>query len=377
MTTIDDYAASFGEEPGYLDFAHVGPLATSVVEESQAQLELLRRSRFGSLASLDRQDERVREAVGAVTGFPPDQIAFQPNTGTGLMHVMFGLTGGGLFSAAEFPSITYAAARSAEALGVLVPIHLDTAGGPITPGIVREQLTQGTVAVAVSLVDYRTGYLTDIEGIRQVIGDRLLIVDAIQGFGVVDAPYRVADVVASGGQKWARAGWGTGFLALSERAAERLTPVFSGFNSADGDPLDTVHTSNVLPPVRGAGAFTVSPPSPIAQARFATALEGIAEVGIAAINARVAEKVSRVIELADEYAVPVSSSRAENERAGIVVLEPAVDQLTVLSASLFNHGVSVTTRAKTVRVSPHVSTDDESFDMLRASFTSYASAITV
>jgi selenocysteine lyase/cysteine desulfurase len=378
MTTIDAYAASFGEEPGYLDFARIGPLATSVVEETQGQLELLRRARFGSLASLDRQDERVRHAVGAVTGFPADQIAFQPNTGTGLMHVMFGLTGGVLYSPAEFPSITYAAARSAEALGVLGPIHLDTAGGPVTPGIVREQLTQNTVAVAVSLVDYRTGYLTDIEGIRQVIGDRLLIVDAIQGFGVVDAPYEVADVVASGGQKWVRAGWGTGFLAVSDRAAERLTPVFSGFNAADGDSFEpALSPEGVLPPVRGAGAFTVSPPSPIAQARFAAALEEIADVGVAAISARVAEKVSRVIELADEYAVPVSSSRAENERAGIIVLEPAVDQLTVLSASLFNHGVSVTTRRQTVRLSPHVSTDDETFDMLRASFTSYASAITV
>ncbi|MET4780879.1 aminotransferase class V-fold PLP-dependent enzyme [Glaciihabitans sp. UYNi722] len=372
MTTIDAYAASFGEEPGFLDFAHIGPLAPSVIEESNGQLELLRRARFGSLNSLDQQDERMRDAVGAVTGFRSDQVVFQPNTSSGLMHAMFGLTGGVLFSPSEFPSITYAAARAAAALGVLAPIHLDTAGGPITPGIVRDQLTPSTVAVAVSLVDYRTGYLTDIEGVRQVIGDRLLIVDAMQGFGVVDAPYQVADVVASGGQKWVRAGWGTGFLALSDRAAERLTPVFSGYGAADGDALE-----GMLLPTHGAGAFAISPPSAVAQARFAAALEGIADVGVAAIGARVTEKVSRLIELADEFAVPVSSSRAENERAGIVVLAPAADQLTVLTASLFNHGVSVTTRGGAVRVSPHVSTDDETFDMLRASFTSYASAITV
>jgi hypothetical protein len=71
------------------------------------------------------------------------------------------------------------------------------------------------------------------------------------------------------------------------------------------------------------------------------------------------------------------SSRAENDRAGIVVLRPAADQLTVLSASLFNHGVTATVRQNTVRLSPHVSTDDETFDMLRASFTSFGSAITV
>ena len=92
-----------------------------------------------------------------------------------------------------------------------------------------------------SLVDSRTGYLCDIEGIRQVIGDRLLIVDAIQGFGVVDAPWEVADVVLSGGQKWCRAGWGTGFMALSARPLERLTPVFSGFTGTEeGEPWDEV-----------------------------------------------------------------------------------------------------------------------------------------
>ena len=105
-----------------------------------------------------------------------------------------------------------------------------------------------------------------------MIGDRLLIVDAIQGFGVVDAPFQVADVIVSGGQKWVRAGWGTGFLALSDRALERLTPVFSGFAGTDVDlPLDAV-----LPPAQDARAYAISNPSPIAEARLAGALEQIA-----------------------------------------------------------------------------------------------------
>jgi len=374
MRTIDDFAAGFTEEPGYLNFASVGPLGRAAIEEEQAQVELLRRARFGSLASLDDQDPRVREAVGRLIGFPSDRVVFQPNTGSGLMHAMFGITGGVLLSAAEFPALPFSVVRAADSLSVLAPHWLDTAGGPVTPGVIRDQLSPSMVAVAVSLVDFRTGYLADIEGIRQVVGDRLLIVDATQGFGVVDAPFELADVIASGGQTWARAGWGTGFLALSDRALERLTPVFSGFSAADAPdlPLD-----EVLPPARGAAAYSISNPSPIDQARFAAALEEIDGVGVPAISARLAEKVSRVIDLADEYAVPVASSRAENERAGIVVLEPAADQLTMLTASLFNHGVTATVRVGTVRLSPHVSTDEETFDMLRGAFLSYASAITV
>ena len=374
MISLDDYAASFGEEPGYLNFAAQGPPGRAVKDEQYALTGLFGRARFGSLDGLFDQDERVRKAVAAVTGFAPTQIGFQPNTSSGLMHAMFGLTGGVALSVAEFPSMSFAAVRAAEALGAITPVWMETDHGRVTPGNLRAQLTPEVTAVAVSLVDFRTGYVADLEGIRQVIGDRLLIVDAMQGFGVVDAPYEVADVVAAGGQKWIRAGWGTGFLALSDRAAQTVVPVFSGFSATESGelPLDGVE-----PPRAGVGAFSLTHPDPIAQARFAVALEEIAEVGVTEINARIRDNVSRIIDLADEYAIPVVSPREVNERAGIVVIEPPADQLTVMTASLFNHGVTTTLREGRIRLSPHVSTDEETFDMLRASFVSFASAINI
>jgi hypothetical protein len=202
---------------------------------------------------------------------------------------------------------------------------------------VQAQLTSETRAVMVSLVDSRTGYLTDLAGIREVMGDRLLIVDAIQGFGVVEAPFEAADVVVAGGQKWMRAGWGTGFLALSERALDRLTPVFSGWVGTDdtGQNWDAI-----LDPARSARAFTVSNPDCVAEARFAVALEEVRAVGVSAISAVVSDRVDRVIDLADEFGVPVASSRAADERAGMVVLEPLPEERAVLVTSLSNHGVS-------------------------------------
>jgi selenocysteine lyase/cysteine desulfurase len=374
VITLEEHAASFGEEPGYLDFASVGPPGRAVKDEQYAQTGLVGRARFGTLESLFDQDARVRAAIAAVTGFTAEQISFQPNTSQGLMHAMFGLSGAVAVSPAEFPSLTFAAVRAAEALGTLTPVWLETDHGRVTPGNLRAQLTREVTAVGVSLVDFRTGYLADLEGIRQVIGDRLLIVDAVQGFSIVDAPYEVADVVVAGGQKWARAGWGTGFLAMSDRAAEVLNPVISGFTASEVDdlPLDEVPV-----PRAGVGAFQVSHADPIAQARLAAALEEIAEVGVPTINSGVADRVTHIIELADEYAIPVSSPRELAERAGIVVLEPPIDQLTILTASLFNHGVTTRTRQGRVRLSAHVSTDDETLDLLRASFVSFASAIHV
>jgi selenocysteine lyase/cysteine desulfurase len=292
----------------------------------------------------------------------------------GAMHSMFGLTGKVALAPSEFPSLTVAAVRAKESLHTVDIAWLDTDEGRVTPGNLRSQLTPDITAVAVSLVDFRTGYVVDLEGIRQVIGDRLLIVDAIQGFAVVDAPYLSADVIFSGGQKWVRSGWGTGFIALSDRAVERLHPIISGFSatSVEGMPLD-----EVPPPAQGVSAYSVSNPDPIAQARFASALEEMRDVGVGAIHDAIIERTGRIIDLADEFGIQVVSSRNLNERAGIVVIEPDADQLTVLVASMHNHGVTATQRGRTVRLSAHASTNEETFDMLRASFVSYASAITV
>jgi len=367
---LGDYRGRFEEEPGYLDYARVGPVGRTVLEEQVALSSVLSHARFGSIAGLLGQHDRLRDAVAAIGGFRPDQVVFQPNTSQGLMHTMFGITGGVALSPREFPSLTFAVDRAASALGVLAPIWLETDEGRVTPGNLRDQMTPSVVAVAVSLVDFRTGYLVDLDGIRQVIGDRLLIVDATQGFGVVDAPFEVADVVAAGGQKWPRAGLGTGFLAMSDRARDHLTPVWSGFAAAEDGAYD-----EVTPPLPGAAAYQVSHADPVAAGRFAAALEEIAAVGVPVLHSAVSENVSRIIDLADEYVLPVVSPRAESERAGIVVVEPLPEQLTVLAASLHNHGVSATIRDTRVRFSAHATTDEETFAMLRAALVSFATSV--
>src|SRR5690554_8227371 len=90
--TIDEFVLGFSEEPGYLDFARFGPLGNVVIEEQHAQTEALTRARFGSLNVAFDQETRVRTAVADLIGFPVDQVSFQPNTSTGLVHAMLGLS---------------------------------------------------------------------------------------------------------------------------------------------------------------------------------------------------------------------------------------------------------------------------------------------
>lgn len=371
MDALPDYLAGFGEEPGYLDFAAFGPLSSAVVAESSSLQEALRRGRWGAWQRLQTGAERLRAAAARVTGFRADQVVFQPSTTVGLTHAVWGVTGGLLLSPAEYPSLPIATARASDALQTVTAVRLDLTDGRVTPGDVRERLTATTAAVAVSAVDARTGAVADLDGIRQVIGDRLLIVDAVQALGAADLPWTAADVVACGGQKWLRAGYGCAFLAVSDRAADRLTPVLSGVGGAGADlPWD-----DVPEPADGAEGMQLGHADQVAAARLAVALEDLAAAGPAAVAARVADRAARVLALADEFGVPVVSPRSSVERAGIVVLQPQPDRLTALTAALFNHGVSVTIRDGRVRVSPHAGTTEETIGMLRTALTAYASAV--
>lgn len=371
MSSLDAFVAGFSEEPGYLNHPHLSPIGEHALAEERAMADVLSHARFGSFATLEDQDERVRTSVAALLRRRPDQVVFQPSTSQGLMHVMFGLTGGVAASLGEYPAVGYAMARAAESLGVLAPHTITPEHERVTPGVVRDQLASSVVAVVVSLVDYHTGHLVDLEGIRQVIGDRLLIVDAIHGAGIVDAPWEVADVIASGGQKWLRAGQGTGFLALSDRAREQLTPVWSGWLAHGGPEL--LH--EVVQPAADASAFRVGYADAFAQARLAGAVDAVMAAGVPSIRSVIVERTSRLIEIADEAGVEVVSPREDAERAGIVALEPHPEFVSALAAALHNHGVSVTVRAGRIRLGAHVSTGDDTLELFRASLAEFSTQI--
>ena len=368
MSTIDAYQESFDLEPGYLDWAAFGPLSPLVREEGVADLELLGTGRAAAIDQVHARAASAPELIARLIGGRADAVTLQPSATSGLMQAIFGITGGLLLSRHEFPSLTVAATRAAEALHVVEPVWMDPPAGYVTPEVVAEALTPGIRAVAVSLVDYRTGYRADLTALREVIGDRLLIVDATQGFGVVHADYAAADVVCGHGYKWLRAGRGTGFAWFSDRALEHLSPVFSGITGTDAyGPTETV-----LPVSHGANAFTVSRPDHIAAARLAAALTELHDVGVDAIERVVGERTQHILSLAERYGLSTVTPREAERRAGIVALTPASTDVAALAGTLANHGVTCTTRAGLVRLSAHAGTGADTMTMLGDALAAFA-----
>ncbi|HEX6342966.1 aminotransferase class V-fold PLP-dependent enzyme [Umezawaea sp.] len=344
------YLVQFHEPEGYLDFGRFGPPSHAVVDTSTRLLEASASAGPSTVDDLMRQELRAKAAAARLCRSDTDHVTLLPNTSTGLFQVALGVTGQVVVSAAEFPANTYPWQRAcrAEVRWMRPP------RGWVTPSAVRDALTPETTAVSVSAVDFRTGYRADLAALREVVGDRLLVVDGIQGFGVVDEPWEVADVLVVGGQKWLRAGWSTGFMVLSDRALERLVPTVSGWTGA----LDAgLFDDDVHPVAEGAAGWSITNLSPIAAGALGHALELVELGGVQAIGARIAERLDEVTEAVHAAGGEVVSAR--DRRAGILAFTVPEHPASVVGAALVDAGVTATVRPEHVRITPHASTTPE------------------
>ncbi|MEV8169739.1 aminotransferase class V-fold PLP-dependent enzyme [Microbacterium sp. NPDC077486] len=361
MSSFDDYIGTFDAEPGYLNWAAFGPVSPSVRAEVFADADLLGSGRPSSLALVGERIGQAQEVIAELLGADAAEVTLQPSSTHGLMHALYGVSGAVIASTAEFPSVSLTLERAATASGrAVTPRWITPEDGRVTPDAVSAVLDDEVVALAVSHVDFRTGYRADLAALRDVLGpDRLLIVDAVQSFGVIDADYSVADVVVGHGYKWLRAGRGTGFAWFSPQARERIAPVLSGIT---GTTASGLFVDDLPAPAPDAKAYTISVPDTLAAGRLSTGARDVRDAGVAAIEERVSAQVDAVIETADRHGIAVVSPRERTERAGIVALAP--EEPARLAAALANAGLVVTARGESIRVAPHAGTDVETLALL-------------
>ncbi|WP_335977793.1 aminotransferase class V-fold PLP-dependent enzyme [Streptomyces sp. CA2R106] len=366
---LPGYAEHFEEPEGYLDFARYGPPSRQVLAATSDALARSARADQHTVNDLMRAEQRAQQAAARLAGTDPAHTVLLPNASTGMFHAAFGLPGGAvLVPAGDFPANHYPWRRSA-GLGRAVPRWL--AAGPdgrVTPDAVRAALTGDVVALSVSAVDFRTGHRADLAALREVIGpDRLLVVDAIQGFGAADLPWQAADVVVAGGQKWLRASWSTGFATLSDRALERLEPTLTGWTGVRDAGLfdDEEH-----PPADGAQRWSVTNLSPVAAAGLEAALTLVEAVGVPAIEAHIRTRAGELIDAVRGAGGLLLSPDAPAERAGIVSFRMPGTPAADVAAALHAHGVTPTTRTDSLRLSAHASTTPAAISRVRAALAS-------
>jgi len=364
---VTRYASEFEESAGYMNFAAIGPPSRRV-NTAIAEIVAAVSDPPGDVSPLViGRYEASLATMGRFVGVAPERVTVVPSTSTGIFHVAYGLLDAGgnvVIPRHEFPANVYPWLR-AEAAGGPEVRRVDIPDGRVTAEALRDAVDDETVAVSVSLVDYATGFRVDLEAIRSIAPEALLVVDAIQALGALRVALGSADVLVAGGQKWMRAGWAAGLMAVSGRALERLVPSLSGWWGVE-DAFDFVtpapHSAR-----SDADRFQEGSPNVFGAVALAAAIEVVEAAGVDAVHTAVLDRSRSVAELAIEVGAELRAPwRVEEERSGIVTFRMPDEEAGETVARLAQAGIVVSERAGWVRVSPHASTPHEAIELLAA-----------
>ncbi len=219
----------------YLDAAAAGPPPRPVRAAVDAFYRTLEDGGDGDWDQWLDQREGVRTKVARLVGAEAEEIAFVPNTSTGINLIvdLLGEDGPVLSDELEFPTVT------------LPWIHRGTKVHfiPAVEGVLRlesfaPQQAPRAFTIAISHVQFSNGCRQDLDSFGALKGDRRLVVCGSQSVGAfpVDVRRSAIDALATTGHKWLCAGYGTGFVYVSREILAVRPPRAIGWMSVE-DPF--------------------------------------------------------------------------------------------------------------------------------------------
>lgn len=303
----------------------------------------------------------------------PEEIAFVPNTSSGLALVAGGLDWREgdevVTSNVEFPANRYPW-QDLHRRGVKLVEVAQQDDGRIDTDDVVDVITDRTRLIALSHVQYASGYRSDLRAIGEQVhrAGGYLCVDAIQSLGVVEVDVTAMgiDFLSADGHKWLLAPEGAGIFYCRGDLAEMLHPPVVGWRNMV-DAQDYGHYRFAFQPdARRFEPGSYNVPGLLA---LGASLELFTEVGMATVWQRIEALTQRLCDgLADRGYRVCSPRRQPSERSGIVVFEPGRRDLNVpqVAAALRDKGIIVAVRAGRLRASPHFYNHEGQIDRLLA-----------
>jgi selenocysteine lyase/cysteine desulfurase len=302
----------------------------------------------------------VRRQAAALLGAAAEEMAFVPNTSTGLATVAEGLDWrpgeAVLVAVPDFPANVYPW-QHLERRGVVVRCVERRPDGRFGPAEVAKALVPGSRLLAISSVDYVTGFAADLPALGEFCREQglLFCVDAIQSLGVLPLDVKVCGIhlLAAGGHKWLLGPMGSGLLYVDRRVADRFAPPLVGWKSVVDEENFELHFELK----RDAGKFepgTLNMPGIFG---LGAALELLQSVGVEPIRQRVLALNERFAAGLGERGLEVVSPRGETERSGILSFRPPGDCRRCWRF-LAERRVAVSPRGGLLRLAPHFWTDE-------------------
>lgn len=353
----------------YLNHAAVSPPPVKTIEAVAAQMRDVAEQGSLNYRKWVAVKERARRMAAEMLGARPEQVAFTRNTSDGLSTIANGLswrTGENVVTfRREFPSNVYPWLRLREAFGVEVRF-CEERGGRVDVDEMLSLIDEHTRVIAVSQVQYGSGYRADLERLGRAARarDALLVVDVIQAMGAlpVNVEAELIDAAAGAGHKWLLTPEGVGLLYLSDRARERIQPTLVGWTSV---PQPEERDNFEQGWARGTLAWeTGTAPTALIHGLEAS-LSLLLETGVERIAAHLVELTDYLCERLEGRGYEVVSSRLPAEKSQIVCLRPRGEWTALaLYSHLKKQNIVTAPRGDRLRIAPHLYNTIEEIEVL-------------
>jgi len=354
----------------YLNHAGVSPFSTRVA--AGLARHVMEQTNYGGTVE-PRWAKRVEEArkqAARLVNADPREIAFVDNTTQGLNYFARGIDwrrgDNVVLPRIEFPANVYPW-LSLEEKGVRIKWVRDRAGRVLVEDIERA-INARTRAVAISFVEFSSGYRNDLARIGRVCSKRgvYFVVDGIQGLGAltIDVKKCSIDGLSAGGHKWLLAPQGTGIFYCSRRVMDELAHPTPGWLSMVDWTNYYEFNYKLWPDSR---RYESAQKNLLGIAGLNEALKMINGLGIEAVERRILGITDHLCRLLEERGFKVYSPRGEGEKSGIVCFRPRKYSAERLCAMLLKRGFLTVPRQGNIRVSPHFyNTHEEMEQLVRA-----------
>ncbi len=359
----------------FFNHAGVSPLPADVAQAVHDYADQAGRAGyFGSTWMEDMDDFRTvsAELIGARS---PDEIAFVPNTATGV-SVSAGalnLQDGDrvLVTDAEYPSNRHFY-NLLQQRGVELDIVYQQDDGRIPTEDIISAVNERTRLVGISHVQWGSGFRSNLRPIADAVHavGGLLSVDAIQSAGAL--PVNVAeddvDILAAGGHKWLLGPTGSGILYIREELIDGLIPPVLGANSMDGG-LAAGNDELILSPTASRFEPGATPTATMLGLR--ASVRHLLNVGIDNVWAQLESVTSYLRVALEDAGCAVFSPWGDSERSGIVIFDPpeelaARESVDETWERLQDSGIITAVRFGRLRASPHFYTPESDIERLVA-----------
>ncbi|HTS78887.1 MAG TPA: aminotransferase class V-fold PLP-dependent enzyme [Bryobacteraceae bacterium] len=340
----------------YLNHAAVAPLSRPAAEAMQWLTEDALLNGSAHYEKWLEAYDGLRRAAARLVNATPEEIALMKNTSEGISTVAQGIDwrpGDRVVAfKEEFPSNQYPWQR-------LEPKGVRVEWLSVTDPLERiHDAARGARLLALSFVQYLTGYRADLTRIGEICRDLgvIFFVDAIQGLGAFPLDVRAShiDALAADGHKWMCGPEGCAILYISRRLQEQVYPAEFGWTNVAGFENYGARDMTLRD---DAGRYECGTLNTVGCFGLRAAIEFLLEIGVENIAPKVQALGDRIDAAARRKGFDVAAERTPATGAGIVSVKKPAEVSAAIVARLKENRVMAAARGEWVRLSPHFYVD--------------------